>query len=177
MTNKEFKHGNQVKNVGVKCIACSLVVKNPNKYCSRTCYWKSKKGVKHTWGNKIGDKLRGVPKTKEHVKKVVEARMSSYGITWDMPRGESHHNWKGENAMYGTLHDWVMHYLGTPKKCTNCKSTNERRYQWANVSGLYKRDLSDWVRLCVKCHRAMDKNIPRASKLYKKSGKILTIKK
>ena len=28
---------------------------------------------------------------------------------------------------------------------------------WANRSGRYLRELTDWVRLCAKCHKAYDR--------------------
>lgn len=28
---------------------------------------------------------------------------------------------------------------------------------WANISGKYLRDITDWVRLCVSCHKYFDK--------------------
>lgn len=31
-----------------------------------------------------------------------------------------------------------------------------KRYEWANISGEYKRDRSDWVMLCPSCHRKID---------------------
>lgn len=36
---------------------------------------------------------------------------------------------------------------------TNLK---HRQYHWANISRSYKRDLSDWVRLCASCHKKSD---------------------
>lgn len=30
------------------------------------------------------------------------------------------------------------------------------RYEWANISGEYKRERSDWVMLCPSCHRKID---------------------
>jgi len=32
-----------------------------------------------------------------------------------------------------------------------------KRYEWANVSGKYRREREDFVRLCKKCHCKMDK--------------------
>src|SRR6185312_1937249 len=31
-----------------------------------------------------------------------------------------------------------------------------RSIHWANISGKYKRDLSDWIALCTLCHTAFD---------------------
>jgi len=30
------------------------------------------------------------------------------------------------------------------------------RYEWANISGEYKRDVSDYIQLCPSCHRKFD---------------------
>lgn len=57
---------------------------------------------------------------------------------------------------YRALHRWVEYHLGKPKRCDNCADTSDRMYDWANISGEYKRDLSDWKRLCRPCHMKMD---------------------
>jgi hypothetical protein len=62
---------------------------------------------------------------------------------------------------YKNLHRWVRYHLGRPKLCKNCGDTSNRVYQWANISGEYKRDLNDWERLCVPCHYRKDKNLRR----------------
>jgi phage portal protein BeeE len=51
------------------------------------------------------------------------------------------------------LHIWVEKNLGKPKECVLCGEKNRKRYHWANISNRYKKDLSDWRRLCVPCHR------------------------
>lgn len=38
----------------------------------------------------------------------------------------------------------------------NCLQCNTGKFEWANKSGDYKRDLSDWLRLCISCHRKYD---------------------
>ena len=60
-----------------------------------------------------------------------------------------------------TFHKWVENHLGTPSNCVFCKNENlnSRQYHWANKSGKYIRNLSDWLRLCVKCHKSYDKNL------------------
>lgn len=72
--------------------------------------------------------------------------------------GEARYNWKGANVGYSALHSWVRRNLGRPKNCLECgfESDNIRQFHWANVSREYKRDLSDWIRLCAKCHKAYD---------------------
>lgn len=71
----------------------------------------------------------------------------------------SHYCWKGGSVGYTGLHNWVRKHLGSPMRCTRCgiESKSTRQIHWANKSGRYKRDLKDWVRLCVKCHWAHDR--------------------
>ena len=66
--------------------------------------------------------------------------------------------WKGESVGYASLHMWVRRKLGHPSKCENCsfKSDNPRDIHWANLSHEYKRDLEDWIGLCVSCHTHYD---------------------
>lgn len=71
--------------------------------------------------------------------------------------GAAHPRWTGDNGSYHALHQWVRFHLRAPKECEHCGDTSQKRYDWANKSHEYKRDLSDWIRLCVKCHRAYDK--------------------
>jgi len=57
---------------------------------------------------------------------------------------------------YRRIHQWVERKLGTPSICFNCLKTDKKRYEWANISGEHKKELSDWIRYCVKCHREID---------------------
>lgn len=71
--------------------------------------------------------------------------------------GEKNFKWKGDQVGYDALHDWVKRNLGLPKKCEQCETTEPNtKYEWANISGEYKRDLADWKRLCRKCHYHYD---------------------
>ena len=82
--------------------------------------------------------------------------------------GEKHFNWKGEDVGYFGLHTWLKKVLGKPKVCSNesCfyPRFNERgkwmekpkRYEWANISGKYLRDVKDYFQLCPSCHRKYD---------------------
>jgi hypothetical protein len=75
------------------------------------------------------------------------------GIKMPQYTGKKHWLWKGDKVGYLALHAWVARHLGTPSKCERCGTTKKRRYEWANKSRKYKRDISDWERLCVPCHR------------------------
>lgn len=72
--------------------------------------------------------------------------------------GTKNPKWKGELAGYDAKHDWVRRHWGQPQICEHCTLTNlgSRKHHWANISGEYKRDRSDWLRLCAKCHYKYD---------------------
>lgn len=65
------------------------------------------------------------------------------------------HNFKDNDVGYDALHDWVNRYKGKACKCEEC-GENTGRIEWANKSHEYKRDLSDWISLCKKCHVRYD---------------------
>lgn len=70
--------------------------------------------------------------------------------------GDKNSNYRGNNIKYQALHDWIANVHGKPKKCEKCKTTKAKRYEWSNISGKYKRNVSDWQRLCASCHRKYD---------------------
>lgn len=68
--------------------------------------------------------------------------------------GPNSHRWKGDSVGIDALHTWIRKRLPKPNKCQSCQEAAP--YDLANISNLYKRDLSDWEWLCRKCH--MDKD-------------------
>ena len=65
-----------------------------------------------------------------------------------------------DDAGYVAIHELIYKKLGKPKKCFNCGLSDQNRvYNWANIDHKYKRELKDWIRLCVPCHRKHDKYI------------------
>ena len=70
--------------------------------------------------------------------------------------GERSSQWVGDNVSYTGLHGWINRQLGKPNWCENCGLTTAKVYDWANISGEYKRDLNDWARLCRRCHMLID---------------------
>lgn len=68
-----------------------------------------------------------------------------------------HPRWKGDEVGYFGVHDWITKHYGQPKKCEVCGLSDcDRKYHWANLSQKYKRDITDWKRMCVPCHRKYD---------------------
>ena len=92
--------------------------------------------------------------TGKHLSEKVKQNLSKIHL------GEKNKMWKGDKVGYIALHEWVSRNLGKPRICKMCnfKSENTRQFHWANKSRQYKRDLEDWIRLCVKCHKVYDLN-------------------
>ena len=90
--------------------------------------------------------------------------------------GQVPHNFAGDMVGYCGLHDWVRAQLGPANiyTCDYCGGT-ESRMEWANKSWTYKRDITDWLALCSKCHRHYDRNGDwgAASRLFEWNGKHL----
>ena len=97
-------------------------------------------GVQYDITAKISEALKGIPKP--YLK---GRRPWNYGIG----------DWKGTKNEYKRLHTWVYSKKGKQKRCMNCHTTE--KLEWANKSGKYLRDLSDWIRLCVSCHKIYDR--------------------
>lgn len=74
--------------------------------------------------------------------------------------GVNHFAWKGDKGSYRTKHLWIVNNFGQPTTCEHCNKENLYGHEihWANISGHYKREKTDWIRLCAKCHGIFDKN-------------------
>ena len=107
--------------------------------------------------------LKGKKPSLEARKKMREAKLKNPVRYWlgkkrlDMV-GKNNHKWKGDDVGYNGVHSWLVRRYGQPNKCDKCGTIKSKRYEWANVSGQYKRDRNDYQRLCVKCHRELDGN-------------------
>lgn len=78
----------------------------------------------------------------------------------DKVSGENNYQWKGNDVSYDALHDWVERHKGKASKCSFDPQHKATRFNWANVSGSYLRDLDDYVELRPTCHNQYD-NIRR----------------
>ena len=87
--------------------------------------------------------------------------------------GKDNSSWKGDEVEYRGLHRWIQKWKGEPSKCEKCGTRNAKRFDWANKSGEYKRDLDDWIRLCRGCNLKIDFNDERRSKVKLQNSKRL----
>ena len=123
-------------------------------------------------GKKISKAQKGKKLTEEHRKRIskgIEGNTNMLGKS-----GEKSASWLGDDVGYSGVHVWVRQTLGQEKKCSFCKTEEDRMYHWANISGEHKREVTDWVRLCVPCHSAFDRGI--ISMLKKKKVQVQWLK-
>ena len=73
-------------------------------------------------------------------------------------RGKRHHAWKGDNAAYSSIHEWIREKKGKAStyKCEHC---DKQASDWSNIDHLLSRDLDDYIPLCRKCHIKFDKGL------------------
>lgn len=70
-------------------------------------------------------------------------------------RGPANATWRADRAAYAALHKRVEVARGRPRRCERCGVDEDRRYEWANLTGHYE-DVDDYQRMCAKCHRRFD---------------------
>lgn len=78
-------------------------------------------------------------------------------------KGERNHKWKGDEVSYSALHMWIKLNWGKADRCEFCLRTmkpgEERKFEWSNISGKYRRERDDWQMLCARCHREFDNHV------------------
>jgi hypothetical protein len=80
---------------------------------------------------------------------------------------EKHKFWKGDKVGYMALHKWIHNNWGKAGQCFRCRVLN-KKYQWANVTGVYDRNKKNWEQLCLSCHRKEDIKNPKRPNYGKK---------
>ena len=62
--------------------------------------------------------------------------------------------WKGDYIAYSSLHDWLRGNYQKPKSCQKCGLV--KKLDFANITGIYNRDISNWAFWCRRCHKKFD---------------------
>lgn len=102
------------------------------------------------------NKGKKLPPLSLEARKKISAALKGKPSHFPRRYGEENNKWKGDDVGYTGLHQWVRRKLGKPAHCAYCGRADRRKYEWANISKSYRRDLSDWIRLCTSCHRLYD---------------------
>jgi hypothetical protein len=80
-----------------------------------------------------------------------------------MKKGKKHMEenpqWKGDDVGFNSLHEWIRNHKPKTNRCEMCNE--EKRLEIANISGEYKRDITDYKWLCRRCHMESDGRLNR----------------
>lgn len=110
--------------------------------------------------------------TDEHRKRLSEAARARKSYA----QSEKNPMWRGSDVGYTALHTWIGRTLGKPKRCENCGTESAKAYDWANLSGEYRREKSDWKRLCRSCHTMHDGRGYEPKLIYSYDGKEMSLR-
>lgn len=128
-----------MKGLTSKCLHCGSMVGKTRKYCSRECWYKSRKGLIPK------NILSGILWTD----KVNKKRANSM-------RGDKHPNWVESSTNYSTIHGWLRSSVLKKNVCRSCGKVG--RTEWALLKGkTYEKKKSNFKELCASCHRQYDK--------------------
>lgn len=130
------------------CPICKKLIWQQSKKCG-SC--SSKEVFKKINTPKYREKMSVIAKEKKYGHWMQGKKLTK---EWKENIGKASRKRVKDNPGYSALHMWVKNNLGKPKKCTFCKTN--KILHWANKSHKYKRDLNDWISLCIKCHRKYD---------------------
>lgn len=156
----ELSKPKKINKLIKKCLQCGITYtvrkdRVRSKFCTRKCCDLSKKGKINIALFEARKKIRGSLHpffgkrlSKEHREKI--------SLNHADVSGSKSPSWKGDRVGYYGVHDWIYKIKGSPEKCDICNSTTAKKYHWANKDHKYRRDINDWLRLCVPCHKKHD---------------------
>lgn len=129
-----------------RCRSCSSIIKNA-RLKTKQKISKAKTGIKNSTAHNLAISLglKGRIFSKKHRESISLSMKGKGLIVWD-------------DLSYRNKHQRFTRTHGKASKCENrnCDYKNPKRYHWANISGKYLEDRSDWKELCVSCHRNYD---------------------
>jgi len=148
------------KKPNKQCLECGKPFYKPPclariKFCCDACYRMNRRKWKFSdeWKKNISEAV------KKNLPSTVFKKGQRASRATEFKKGENlginHHAWKGDSAGYIALHSWVHRHKSKPSKCPYCDE--EKSLHAHNLSGEYKRELSDWLYLCQNCHAKLHK--------------------
>ncbi len=144
------------------CIICSKQISSVGKsktywlkvkYCSTKCSGKGWLGHKPP---KSAFKNGSVPWNKDRKHSAETIKKLTLANNLNKKFGEDNIHFKGDEASYSAIHQWVVRHKQRPKQCEYCGEEKNYPLHWANIDHLYKRNLDDYVALCARCHKRYD---------------------
>lgn len=172
--------------IKINCLTCNKKFKTyqsrikigKGKFCSKKCFnitllgkdtWnKGKKGLQK-WNSKKYEQMRKIMLGNSYGFKKGQPSWNK-GLVGIMPipwnkgkkveqtTGSKNWIWKGDKVGYYGIHHWVKRHKGEAVKCDHCEKfkTTPKSIQWANIDHKYRRNLADFISLCISCHRQYD---------------------
>lgn len=143
-------------------------------YCSQSCNRRANPIASEQRMKMVESRKKFIKDHPEYIESFKEKMRAFYkngGVTvkgkhWKYPKEavERKHKFHGTHNEYNRIHIWVYKMLGRPDICEFCgqKGTG-KKMNWANKSQEYKRELTDWLRLCPPCHTNYDLNFVKQS--------------
>lgn len=83
--------------------------------------------------------------------------------------GKTHPLWRGADVSCNALHAWVKRHKPKTLSCENCRQKSP--LDLANISGEYKRDITDYQWLCRRCHMLLDGRLEELKKRITEANK------
>jgi hypothetical protein len=176
-TREVLGWGAGIKKMKKNCEVCGKefvtslykIKRGQGKYCSLKCWgitrngkpsWNKGKKLHYSVWNKGKGGYKLSPQSEEKKEKIREImnRPEMREKIAAQLRNENNPLWRGNDVGYSGLHSWLKRKLGKPMICEHCGKKVERPTQihWANKYHTYKRNLTDWIRLCSSCHKKYD---------------------
>ena len=74
-----------------------------------------------------------------------------------------------QSAGCKSIHKSLSLWHGRPNHCANNPNhiVQNGRYERANLTGIYTRNIKDYISLCPRCHKHYDRNLIRILGLFK----------